>query len=169
MPRIKKPQRASLREVRIRRDGEYAVITFVDESIGGMHLNLGMEVQKMSGSEILERFNEVVDAMEAGVDAWDRTVVEIPVGKPQIEFATGPEQWVPVGEVLRCVIDESDDGQPAIWIDDKELSWAEFGRMLMVFNGWACGLRSFPRSESMSSRSARWGCRIAAKVDRRLA
>ena len=144
MPRIKKPQRASLREVRIERDGEYAVITFVDESIGGMHLRLGADVQGMSDSEILERFNEVVDAMEARVDAWDRTVVEIPVGKPQIEFSSGSEQWVPVGEVLRCIIDESDDGRPAIWIDDKELSWAEFGRMLMVFNGWGMRIAFVP-------------------------
>ncbi len=144
MPRIKKPQHASLDEVRIERDGEYAVITFVDEAIGGMHLRLGAEVQRMSDMEILDRYNEVVTAMQAGVDAWDRTVVEIPEGKPQIEYAPSSEQWAPVGDVLRCIIDESEEGQPMIWIDDKELSWAEFGRMLLVHNGWGMRIAFVP-------------------------
>ena len=144
MPRTKKPQQASLEEVRIEREGEYAVITFSDETIGGMHLRLGPEVQKMSDIEILECFNEVVAAMEASVNAWDRTVVEIPVGKPQIEFAPTSEQWAPVGDVLRCVIDEGEDRQPTIWIDDKELSWTEFGRMLMVHNGWGMRIAFVP-------------------------
>ena len=116
MPRIKKPQQASLEEVRIEREGEYAVITFADETIGGMHLRLGPEVQQMSDIEILECFNEVVAAMDTSVNAWDRTVIEIPVGKPQIEFASTSEQWVPVGDVLRCIIDEGEDRLPTIWI-----------------------------------------------------
>jgi len=144
MPRVKKPQRASLDEVRIERDGEYAEITFADETIGGMHLKLGPEVDGMSDLQILDRFNEVVAAMEASVNAWDRTVIEIPAGKPQIEFAASSEQWVPVGDVLRCIIDEDDDGQPAIWIDDKELTWAEFGKMLLVHNGWGMRIAFVP-------------------------
>jgi hypothetical protein len=98
MPRVKKPQRASLDEVHIERDGEYAVITFADNTVGGMNLKLGPEVQRMTDLEILERFNEVVDAMEAGVNAWDQTVIEIPAGKPQIEYAASSEQWVPIGD-----------------------------------------------------------------------
>jgi hypothetical protein len=136
MPRVKRPQRASLDEVRIERDGDYAVITFADDAIGGMNLKLGQEIQRMTDLEILEQFNEVVAAMEANVNAWDQTVIEIPVGKPQIKYAASSEQWVPVGDVLRCILDEGDDGQPTIWIDDKELSWAEFGKMLLVHNGW---------------------------------
>jgi hypothetical protein len=100
MPRVKRPQRASLDEVRIERDGEYAVITFADDTIGGMNLKLGQEIQRMTDLEILERFNEVVAAMEENVNAWDQTVIEIPVGKPQIEYAVSSEQWVPVGDVL---------------------------------------------------------------------
>ncbi len=138
MPHVKRPQRASLDEVRIERDGDYAVITFADDAIGGMNLKLGQEIQRMTDLEILEQFNEVVAAMEANVNAWDQTVIEIPVGKPQIKYAASSEQWVPVGDVLRCILDEGDDGQPKIWID-KELSWAEFGKMLLVHNGW--GLR----------------------------
>ena len=71
MPRMKKPRRASLDEVRIERDGAYAVITFADERVGGTQLKLGPEVQKMSDAEILERFNEIVTAMEARVNGWE--------------------------------------------------------------------------------------------------
>jgi hypothetical protein len=144
MARVKRPQRASLDEVRIERDGDYAVITFADDAIGGMNLKLGQEIQRMTDLEILEQFNEVVAAMEANVNAWDRTVIEIPVGKPQIEYAASSEQWVPVGDVLRCILDEGDDGQPTIWIDDKELSWAEFGKMLLVHNGWGMRIAFVP-------------------------
>ena len=144
MPRMKKPRRASLDEVRIERDGAYAVITFADETVGGTQLKLGPEVQKMSDAEILERFNEVVTAMEARVNGWDQTVVEIPPGKPQIEHVASTQQWIPVGDVLRCIIDESDDGEPTIWIDDKALSWAEFGRMLLVHNGWGMRIAFVP-------------------------
>jgi hypothetical protein len=65
MLRVKRPQLASLDEVRIERDGEYAVITFADDTIGGMDLKLGLEVQRMTDLDILERFNEAVAAMEA--------------------------------------------------------------------------------------------------------
>jgi hypothetical protein len=144
VPRVKRPQHASLDEVRIERDGEYAVITFADDTIGGMNVKLGEKIQRMTDLEILERFNEVVAAMEANVNAWDQTVIEIPVGKPQIEYAASPEQWVPVGDVLRCILDEGDDGQPTIWIDDKELSGAEFGKMLLVHNGWGMRIAFVP-------------------------
>jgi hypothetical protein len=144
MPRARKPRRASLDEVRIERDGEYAVITSADDTVGGTNLKLGPEVQLMSDLEILERFNEVVAAMETSVNSWDQTVIEIPAGKPQIEYAGSSQEWVPVGDVLRCLIDEGEDGQPTISIDDHELSWAEFGRMLLVHNGWGMRIAFVP-------------------------
>lgn len=144
MPRIKKPQRASLDEVKIEHDGEYAVITFADKTVGGMRLKLGPELERMSDLQILNCFNEVVAAMEANVAAWDQIVIEIPAGKPQIEYASLSGQWVPVGDVLRCIIDEDEDGQPTIWIDDKELSWAEFGKLLLVYNGWGMRVAFVP-------------------------
>ena len=39
--------------------------------------------------------------------------------------------------MLRCIIDDSGpEGEVIIHIDDKELSLAEFGRMLTVHAGW---------------------------------
>ena len=130
--------------MRIERDGEHAVINFADDTVGGMSLKLGPEVQRMSDLDILERFNEVVAATEASIDSWDQTVIEVPVGRSQIKYAAPSQQWVPIGDVLRYIIDESEDGQPTIWIDDKELSWAEFGRMLLVHNGWGMRIAFVP-------------------------
>jgi hypothetical protein len=39
--------------------------------------------------------------------------------------------------VLRCEIDNGGpDGEPIIGIDDQELSWREFGRLLGTYAGW---------------------------------
>ena len=144
MPRMKKPSRASLDEVQITREGEYAVVSFADPLIGGMNLKLGPQVQQMTDIEILARYNEVIAAMEESVNSYDNTVIEIPVGKPQIKHAKLSDQWVPVGDVLRCIIDEGEDRLPTIWIDDRELSWREFGRMLLTHAGWGMRVQFVP-------------------------
>jgi len=144
MPRSRKLRYASLDEVRIERDGETALITFADEAMGNVHLKLGPQIASLSDAEIMNRYNEMVAAMEALVIAWDQTVIEIPVGKPQIRYSKQANQWSPVGDVLRCIIDEGDHGEPTIRIDDNELSWAEFGRMLLVHAGWGMRIAYVP-------------------------
>jgi len=63
--------------------------------------------------------------------------VEIPPGKPQIQYFEAGDQWTPRGSVLRCEIDKGGpDGEPIIAIDDHELSWREFGRLLVTYAGW---------------------------------
>jgi hypothetical protein len=44
-------------------------------------------------------------------------------------------------DVLRCVIDEGPDGMPLIYVNDQELSWAQFGKLLFTYGGW--GMRMF--------------------------
>jgi hypothetical protein len=47
--------------------------------------------------------------------------------------------------VLRCIIDDgSPEGEVTIHIDDKELSLAEFGRMLAVHAGWGMRIAFVP-------------------------
>jgi hypothetical protein len=51
----------------------------------------------------------------------------------------------PRGDVLRCIIDDSGpEGEVTIHIDDKELSLAEFGRMLTVHAGWGMRIAFVP-------------------------
>ena len=73
-----------------------------------------------------------------GQDGHRRTA-----GGKQIDYHEDSDQWVPRGDVLRCIIDDAgQNGEVTIHIDDKELSLAEFGRLLRVHAGWGCGLRS---------------------------
>ena len=68
---------------------------------------------------------------------WDKTVVEEPPGEKQIDYHENSDQWVPRGDVLRCIIDDGGpNGEVIIHIDDQELSLAEFGRLLSVHVGW---------------------------------
>ena len=74
--------------------------------------------------------------------------VEVPVGSPQIRYFERGDQWTPRGGVLRCVIsDGGPDYETTIWIDDKELSLAEFGRMLLTWNGWGMRITVVPDDE----------------------
>jgi hypothetical protein len=58
----KKPRPASVDEVKISRDREYAVIDYADEAIGDMQLHVGPEIANMSDHDILALHNEAVAA-----------------------------------------------------------------------------------------------------------
>jgi hypothetical protein len=129
--RLKKPTRAIIDQVRIRREGNDAIIDYADAGIAGTRVTIGPDVATMTDREIIDLFNGIVAAQERPLAAWDKTVTEEPPGEKQIDYHEDSDQWVPLGDVLRCIIDDSGpDGEVTIHIDDKELSLAEFGRML---------------------------------------
>ena len=142
--RLKKPIRASIDQVRITREGKSATIEHADANIATTHLTIGDGIDGMSDTEILDVYNAVIDAQEQLSSEWVNTVVEIPPGKPQIKLNRGSGQWVPQGEVLRCIIDDNSEGEAVIWIDDKELSLREFGRLLTVYAGWGMRIAFVP-------------------------
>lgn len=74
-----------------------------------------------------------------------------PVATVNRRFAAAPleplslRRGIPRGDVLRCIIDDAGpDGQVTIQIDDKELSLAEFGRLLRVHAGWGMRIAFVP-------------------------
>ena len=70
---------ASLDEVRITRepDGETALIEYDDDAIGGTHFKLGPVLHTMTDAEVLERFNDMIAAMEAVRNVFgDRAIVQ---------------------------------------------------------------------------------------------
>ena len=68
-----------------------------------------------------------------------------PPGEKQIGYHENSDQWVPRGDVLRCIIDDGGpNGEVTIRIDDQELSLREFGRLLSVHAGWGMRIAFVP-------------------------
>ena len=134
--RKKTPRVASPDEVRITREKNAALIEFADDTMASTHLTIGPEIVDMSDAEILECYNEGVRAMEYSRATYHHVAVEIPVGKPQIQYSAQCNQWTPRGDVLRCIIEDDASGDPVVHIDDQELSWTEFGGLLRTYSGW---------------------------------
>lgn len=147
--RLKRPHIASLDQVRISREDDGAVIEYAEPGIWTTHFKLGPEVRAMTDQEILDRFNECLMANEQRRAEYEHVAIEIPLGKPQIEHFEKGDQWAPRGGVLRCVIsDGGPDSEPIIQIDDRDLSWTEFGRLLTTYAGWGMRVISVPEDET---------------------
>ena len=134
--RLKRPRPASPDQVRITREGESAVIEYADPSVGVVNLQVGPSVAAMTDADVLELFNEMLEAQAEIAAGVDPTLTEIPPGLPQIEYNEGSDQWVPRGQVLRCHIEGDGEEGTIIQIDGMELDMAAFGRMLQVFSGF---------------------------------
>jgi hypothetical protein len=142
--RPKKPIHVSIEQVRITRDGPTAVVEFADPAYGGVNLTIGEHVAEMSDQQVVDVLNDVLAAQAQFLREWDNTVTEIPLGKPQIKFSRDSGQWVPQGEVLRCLIEDNEHREAVIVIDDKQLSLEEFGRLLTVYAGWGMRIAFVP-------------------------
>jgi hypothetical protein len=140
----KKPRPASMDEVKISRDREDAVIKYADEAIGGMNLRIGPKIADMSDRDILALHNKVVSAMQASADAWEDVVIEIPVGREQVAFHPESNQWSPRGDVVRCLIEDDENGRPVFHVDGHELTLEEFGRLLVTHAGWGMRIAFVP-------------------------
>lgn len=150
--RMKKPRVATLEEVRITREGEeVAVIEYLEPGISTTHFRIGPKIQGMSDQEVLDLFNESIRARERLAAEYEHVAVEIPPGKPQIKYFAEGYQWVPRGDVLRCEIsDGGPDREPIIYIDEQELSWTEFGRLMTVHAGWGMRIVFVPEDETVT-------------------
>jgi len=139
-----KPRVAALAEVRISRDGDDAVIEYIDGSVAVTHFRLGPAVQEMSDQEILDQFNQVIAECDSS-DATEHIAIEVPPDQPQIAFFEAAQQWVPRGHVLRCIVEDSGpDNEAVIYIDDQALSLSAFGRLLCTYAGWGMRIAFVP-------------------------
>ena len=134
--RLKRPRPTSLDEVRITRKGDIAVIEYADSGIRGVNVRFGPQLAAMTDADVLESFNAMLGAQAEFAMSVDRTLTEIPPGRPQIAYNEQSEQWVPRGQVVRCHIEDDKDGETVIDIDGEQLDLAAFGRMLRVYAGW---------------------------------
>ena len=134
--RKKRPRPASPDQVRITREGETAVIEYADPSIRVVNLRVGPSLAEMTDAEVLELFNDMLEAQAKIAASVDPALTEIPPGRPQIEYKERSDQWVPRGQVLRCHIEDDEEGKPIIHVDDVELDLKAFGGMLLTFCGF---------------------------------
>jgi hypothetical protein len=74
--------------------------------------------------------------------------VEVPPGRPQIRYFPNGDQWVPRGGVVRCVVEDDEQGQAVIFVDDQKLSLEEFGRLLTTYAGWGMRIEFTPEDET---------------------
>lgn len=148
--RFKKPYLATMDQVRITRNQHGAVIEYAEEGVSTVHLTLeSQRMAAMSDEDILDLHNHCVASSQAAADAYEHIAVEIPAGRPQLEYSPTSDQWLPRGGVLRCVIDDTseDDNPVVIHVDDRELSLREFGRMLRTYAGWGMRITFVPDDE----------------------
>lgn len=134
-----RPIVTSLNEVTITRENDSASIDYKDPAYASTHFQIGPEIELMTDQEIVDLYNETLREQARLAAQWKHVVVEVPLGSPQIEYSPQCDQWTPRGSVLRCLIDDTMEGQerePVITIDDKELTWREFGRLVCTYAGW---------------------------------
>ena len=136
MTRPKKPQVTTLDKVTITREGDTAVIDYLDPTIGGVNLTIGPSLKLMSDQEVLDCHNGILMERDRFAANYHHEALEIPPGKPQVKYFDKGDQWVPRGGVLRCVIHDDEHLQAVIEIDDREFTLEEFGRMLTTYAGW---------------------------------
>ncbi len=149
--RKRKPEIATLDQVRISREGDDAVIEYRDPTIATTYFHIGPALRTMSDQEVLDSFNDMLRGEDERCAALpEHVAVEIPAGHPQVRYFARGDQWVPRGAVLRCVIDDAGpDGEAVIHIDDHSLSLPDFGRLLCTYAGW--GMRiTFVPEESLA-------------------
>ena len=145
--RKKAPRRAYLDEVRITREGKTANIEFADPGISTSYVSVGSALEGMTDVDVLDLFNAMLAAQAEVAADFGRTIVGIPPGRPQIEFHEGSSQWVPRGRVLRCHIEDNEDGEAVILVDDREFDMAAFGDLLKYFAGWGMRIAFVPEDE----------------------
>lgn len=148
MLRRRRPSSVSLDEVRITRTADTAVIEHADEATWTTNLTLGPRIAEMTDAQIIDEYNDVLAAQAEAIDSFDNVCVEVPPGRPQVKWEERSGQWVPRGDVVRCVIHDGayidGDMNVTIEIDGRELTIIEFGRMLAVHAGWGMRVAFVP-------------------------
>jgi hypothetical protein len=139
---------ASLDEVTITRDGDYAWIAYEEDGIPKTRLQIGPEIGEMSNREILEAHNECLraEAKRAAAE-YKHVAVEVPLGSAQIKYDAQCDQWVPRGGVLRYLIHDHEFHQLVVDIDEQELSLEQFGKLLTTYAGWGMRIEFVPEDE----------------------
>ena len=150
MPTPRRPHRASPDEVKITRDGDTAIITYADAKVATTNFTIGREkLAAMTDEEVFAMWNEHIEARDQLMADYEHVAVEIPPSRPQVEYHERSGQWVPRGDVLRCVVTGSngEPDEPFLTIDDRDFTPTEFAKMVGTFGGWGMRITFVPDDE----------------------
>jgi hypothetical protein len=136
---------ASLDELTINREGDGARNKYQEEGLALTHLQIGPE--KAAMSEITELPSESLRKDAKLAAGYKHVAFEVPLGSAQIEYFTRSDQWVPIGSVLRCLIQEGKGRQLVVKIDEQELRLKQFEKLLSTFGGWGMRIEFVPEVE----------------------
>ena len=147
--RVWEPIVTSLNEVTIARENDTAIIRYKDPAYASTNLRIGLEVATMTDQGIVDLYNDTLRAQAKLAAEYKHVAVEVPLGSPQIEYHARADQWTPRGNVLRCLIDDTAEGErePVIQVDERELTWREFGRLICTYAGWGMRIEFVPEDE----------------------
>ena len=149
--RFRRQPQSTIDQVRISRDGsrdgEYALIEHADPAYGSVNLKLGPEIANLTDREILDVFNDIIVAQEASIADPANRPIEIPKGRPQIEWLEDLQQWSVRGHVLKCEVSDDEDGNLVVYVDDKELDAEAFLQLIRPFAGWGMRITFMEESQ----------------------
>ena len=136
-----------LNEVILTRGSDYADIEYKEPGVRSTRLKIGPQISGMSDGEIIELFNETLRAQAQLAAEYKHLAVEVPLGSAQVKYFARSHQWSPRGGVLRCLVEDDENGQLVVGIDEEQLSLEEFGRMLTTYAGWGMRIEFVPEEQ----------------------
>jgi hypothetical protein len=151
MPLPKRPYVAYADQIRITRNGDCAIVEYADETVATTHLKVGAErLSTMTDEDLLGFWNDFVRGTDEFRESVDYVAIEIPVGKPQVEYVAAGDQWTPRGDILRCQVlsdGQREPDEPFVSIDGRDFTLAEFATMVSTFEGWGMRIEFVPDDE----------------------
>jgi hypothetical protein len=138
---------ATLDEVTVIREGDWARIEYKEAGIAVTNLEIGPQIAEMSDRDIVDIHNQGLrnDAKQA--TEGKHVVFEVPLGSAQIEYFARCDQWVPRSSVLRCLIQVTEHGDLIVRIDGRKLRLKQFGKLLAAYGGWGMRIEFVPTDE----------------------
>jgi hypothetical protein len=143
----KQPYIARPDEVKVIRLGDLVEIRYNEPGIPVHCLPLDPEIQHLSDAEIVELHNQCLRHQAEIAARYRHVAVEVPLGSPQIKYVPVGKQWIPRGSVLRCEIEDDEDGEIVVAIDDEDLTLKDFGELLTTYIGWGMRIEFVPTDE----------------------
>ncbi len=143
----KRPYQVRLGEVQLTRTGESVEIRYPEADIPVTLFAIGSDLAAMSDADVIELWNCNLRARAELAAQYGNRALEIPLGRPQIQYHQDCHQWSARGQVLRCVVEDDENMRPVISIDDHELSWEEFGKLVVSYAGWGMRIAFVPEDE----------------------